>query len=99
MSKPGRSTMIHCVLLGVLLVLAALSRAATRAPIVEKVAKKYGLDSLGQVDAIRYTFHLAFPGVNVSRSWVWEPKTDRVSFAGTDKDGKPVKATYLRSTL
>jgi hypothetical protein len=28
---------------------------------------------------------------------VWEPKTDRVSYDGKDKGGKPVKLTYLRS--
>jgi hypothetical protein len=37
--------------------------------------------------------------VNVSRSWVWEPKTGQVSYEGKDKDGKPVKATYVRSQL
>src|SRR5262249_13759568 len=39
------------------------------------------------------------PGVNVSRSWVWHPKTEQVSYEGKDKDGKPVKATYYRSAL
>ncbi len=37
--------------------------------------------------------------MNVSRAWVWEPKTGRVSYEGKDKDGKPVKATYIRSQL
>jgi len=37
--------------------------------------------------------------VNVSRSWVWEPKTNKVSYEGKDKDGKPVKVTYMRSEL
>jgi hypothetical protein len=31
--------------------------------------------------------------------WVWEPKTGKVSFEGKDKDGKPVKVSYLRSEL
>src|SRR5215218_11202946 len=65
----------------------------------EQIAKTYGLDSFGQVDAIRYTWNAQFPGVNVSRAWVWEPKTNQVSFEGKDKDGKPVKVTYLRSQL
>jgi hypothetical protein len=65
----------------------------------EQIAKAYGLDSFGQVDAIRYTWNAQFPGVNVSRAWVWEPKTNQVSFEGKDKDGKPVKVTYLRSKL
>jgi hypothetical protein len=65
----------------------------------QQIAKTYGLDSFEQVEAIRYTWNAQFPGVNVSRSWTWEPKTNRVSFEGKDKDGKPVKATYIRSQL
>ena len=70
-----------------------------RPPIVEKLAKTYGLDSFGQIDAIRYTWSATFPGVNVSRTWTWEPKTGQVTYEGKDKDGKPVKVTYLRSQL
>jgi hypothetical protein len=98
MKKLGRSTSICCLFLGVL-VLAVTSRAQTRPPIAEQLAKTYGLDSFGQIEAIRYTFNVQFPGVNVSRSWVWEPKTGQVSYEGKDKDGKPVKATYVRSQL
>jgi hypothetical protein len=65
----------------------------------EQVAKTYGLDSFDQVVAIRYTWSAQFPGVNVSRGWIWEPKTNRVTYEGKDKDGKTVKATYLRSQL
>jgi hypothetical protein len=81
------------------MVLAATSWAQTRPPILEQVAKAYGLDSFGQIDAIRYTWSAQFPGVNVSRSWVWEPKTGKVSYEGKDKSGKPVKVTYMRSEL
>jgi hypothetical protein len=68
-------------------------------PTTEQLAKTYGLDSFGQIEAIRYTWSAQFPGVNISRSWIWEPKTNQVSYDGKDKDGKPVKATYLRSQL
>ena len=98
MTKLGRSTTIRGLLFGVL-VLAATAWAQTRPPIVEQLAKTYGLDVFGQIDAIRYTFNAQFPGVNVSRSWVWQPKTDHVSYEGKDKDGKPVKVSYLRSQL
>src|SRR6202521_4635953 len=98
MTKLGRSTTILCLFFGVL-VLAANSWAQTRPRIAEQIAKTYGLDSFGQIEEIRYTFNLQFPGVNVSRSWVWQPKTDQVSYEGKDKDGKPVKATYVRSQL
>ncbi len=89
---------IHSLILGVL-VLAATSRAETPPPIAEQLAKAYGLDSFGRIEAIRYTFNLQFPGVDLSRSWVWQPKTEQVSYEGKDKDGKPVKATYVRSQL
>ena len=98
MSKLRRLTTICFLVFGVL-VLAVTSRAQTRPPIAEQLAKTYGLDSFGQIEAIRYTFNIQFPGVNVSRSWVWEPKTGQVSYEGKDKDGKPVKVTYLRSQL
>jgi hypothetical protein len=65
----------------------------------EQIAKAYGLDSFREIEAIRYTWNAQFPGVNLSRAWVWEPKKDQVSYEGKDKDGKPVKATYLRSQL
>jgi hypothetical protein len=81
------------------LVPAATSWAQNRPPILEQIAKTYGLDSFGQIEAIRYTFSLQLPGLNLSRSWVWEPKTNKVSYDGKDKAGKPVKVTYMRSEL
>jgi hypothetical protein len=81
------------------LIFAATSWAQSRPPLAEQIGKTYGLDSWGQIEAIRYTWNAQFPGVNVSRSWVWEPKTGKVSYEGKDKDGKPVKATYVHSQL
>jgi hypothetical protein len=92
------SRLIVVLLLGVP-VLAGTSRAQTRSPIAEQIAKTYGLDSFGQVEAMRYTFNLELPGKNVSRSWVWQPKTGQVSYDGKDKEGKPLKVTYLQSEL
>jgi hypothetical protein len=67
--------------------------------VTEQLAKTYGLDSYGQVDAVRYTFNLQFPGVTISRTWTWEPKTGQVTYEAKDKEGKPVKVTYVRSQL
>jgi hypothetical protein len=94
----SRLTSIRFLVFGVL-VLAATSWAKTRPPIAEQIAKTYGLDSFGQAEAIRYTFNVHFPGVNASRSWVWQPKTGQVSYEGKDKDGKPVKVAYVQSPL
>jgi hypothetical protein len=98
MTKFGRSTTIRFLVLGVL-VLAVTSCSHKHSSVVEQIAKTYGLDSFGQIDAIRYTFNAQFPGVNISRSWVWQPKTGQVSYEGKDKDGKAVKATYVRSQI
>ncbi len=98
MTKFGHSTTIRCLLFG-MLALAATSRAQTRAPIAEQIAKTYGVDSWSQVEAVRYTWNAQFPGVNISRSWTWEPKTGQVTFEGKGKDGKPVKVTYNSNQL
>ena len=82
-----------------LLILPATSWAQQRPPIAEQMAKTYGLDSFGKIEGIRYTFNAELPGVKLSRSWEWNPKTDTVSYEGKDKEGKPVKATYERSQL
>ena len=100
MTNTSRVTIIRVAfVLLVFVVLAASSWAQQRPPILEKIVKAYGLDSYGQIEAIRYTWNAQFPGVNLSRSWVWEPKTGKVSYEGKDKDGKPVKVSYMRSEL
>jgi hypothetical protein len=98
MTNASRVTMIRLLAFGVL-VLATTSWAQKRPPILEQLAKTYGLDSFGQIEGIRYTFNAEFPGVKLSRTWEWEPKTGQVSYQGKDKVGKPVKLTYLRSQL
>jgi hypothetical protein len=90
---------IRFLALSSLLILPATTGAQQRAPIVEKLAKTYGLDSFGQIEAIRYTFSAQAPGLDLSRSWTWEPKTDQVTYEGKDKSGKPVTVTYLRSQI
>ena len=99
MAKLGRSLTIGFLVFGAL-VLAATSWAQTKPPIAEQVAKTYGIDSWDQIDAIRYTFNLDIPGLfKVSRTWIWEPKANRVTYEGKDKAGNPVKVTYVRSQL
>jgi hypothetical protein len=96
MAKLSRSTMICFLVLGVLAI-AASAWAQDRAPILDKVAKAYGLDSFEQVEAIRYTWNVDIPGlIKASHQWEWEPKTNKVMFESTDKDGKPVKVSYTR---
>ena len=100
MAKLGRLVKSSCMFLGVVLTLAVTSWAQQHAPIIEQIAKTYGLDSWNQVDAIRYTWNGEIPGVfKLSHTWEWEPKTGKISYEGKDKDGKPVNATYIESQL
>ena len=67
---------------------------------VEKLAKTYGLELFGQVEAIRYTFSAQLPGIDVSRNLgLGNLRANQVTYEGKDKSGQPVKLTYLRSKL
>ncbi len=99
MKKLALSSTIRCLSVG-LLVLASNSWAQQRAPIIEQIAKAYGLDSYGQIEAIRYTWNGEIPGLfKLAHAWEWEPKTGKITYEGQDKDGKPVKVTYDSSQL
>jgi hypothetical protein len=98
-SEMSRLNVIRLLAFSMLLILPATSGAQQGTPIAEQVAKTYGLDSFGQIEAIRYTWNAELPGVKISRTWEWSPKTDAVSYEGKDKEGKPVKASYQRSQL
>jgi len=97
MADATRFLVIRLLVLGALL--AAATSWAQKPHIVDQIAKTYGLDSFSQIDAIRYTFNAGATKTEISRGWVWEPKTGRVTYEGKDKAGKPVKVTYLRSQV
>ena len=111
MANSNRSNMIRFLAFTVLaLVLAACSKAPERPPVVEQIAKSYGLDSFGQIEGLRYTWNGEFPGsvkpfdggsgtIKISRTWEWDPKTGTVSYEGKDNNGQPLKVTYQRSQL
>ena len=99
MTSSNRAGMRRRLAVAIPLLLITLSMAQDRPAICEKIAKCYGLDSFSQIEQVRYTFNIDAGPKQLSRSWVWEPKSDRVSYEGKDKDGKAVKVTYLRSQL
>jgi len=99
MRNARRLTMMGLLLSAVLL-LAPNSWAQQRPPILEQIAKTYGIDSWDKVEAIRYTWNGEIPGLfKAAHAWEWEPKTGKISYEGKDKDGKPVKVTYDSSQL
>src|SRR5882724_6838851 len=97
MTSANRVTIIGFLAFAVLL-LAATSWAQQRAPILDQVAKAYGIDSWDQVEGIRYTWNGEITGLfKAAHKWEWEPKTNKVTFEGVGKDGKPVKVSYVRT--
>jgi len=99
MTSLRRRDVTRLLAVATLLLLPVASGAQQRSPILDKITKTFGIESFGQIEAIRYTFNAEAPGLNVSRSWIWEPKIDQVTYEGKDKSGNPVKVTYLRSQL
>jgi hypothetical protein len=63
-------------------------------PEAARIARAYGIQEFDRVEAIRYTFNVKLPEKTVSRSWVWEPKPDRVTFTPSGAGAEPV--AYLR---
>jgi hypothetical protein len=103
MRNAGRLIMMGLLLCG-LLALAPTSWAQAqtppRAPLLDQVAKAYGVDSWEQVEAVRYTWNGEITGLfKAAHKWEWEPKTGKVTYEGVDKDGKPVKVSYDSSQL
>ena len=79
MTNSSRITKISLLISGMLF-LASASWAQKCPPAAEKIAQAYGIDSFGQIDAVRSTFNIDFPGLKVAQSWIWEPKADRVTY-------------------
>jgi len=99
MKNHSRLDGIRIFAISLLLITPVIAASPQRPAIADQTAKTFGIDSWDKIDAIRYTFNISFPGLALSRSWEWEPKTGRVSYEGKDKEGKPVKVSYLQSEL
>ena len=93
----SRFDVTRLLAVSMLLILPVGSGAQQLPAAAKQMAKTFGLDSFGQVEAIRFTF--AIVGLVPPRTWEWQPKTDTVTYQGKDKQGKPVKVTYQRSDL
>lgn len=99
MTMPRFLSMVRLLVLAALVV-APNCWAQNGRPLLEQIAKAYGVDSYGQIEAIRYTWNADITGLfKGSHAWTWEPKTNKVTYEGKDKDGKPVKATFVLTQL
>ena len=95
-----RQLVIIGLTISMLLIFPVISSAQQRSPTLDQVARTFGIDSWNQIEAIRYTWNGEITGLfKAAHKWEWEPKTGKVTFEGTDKEGKPVKVTYDSSQL
>lgn len=63
--------------------------------ISRRIAEANGVSAFSSVSKIRFTFNLERDTVHVTRSWIWEPKANRVTFQLLPAKEKPV--TYIRA--
>src|SRR5260370_6918473 len=92
MTKASRVPVIGVLLIGVLCPSAPVS-AQQRPAIADQIAKTYGLDSFGQIDPIRYTFHIDAGALKLSLPWLWAPNTDQRSYYSKATPSNPFKTT------
>src|SRR5258708_32276524 len=76
MTKLGTSTTICCLLFGVLVLAPGSSWAQNRPPVLEQMAKTYGGDSYGQIEATRYPWTPETPEpFKLATRWCASPKS------------------------
>jgi len=76
----------------------ATAGAQQRPPIVERARQDYGLDSFGQIAAIRYTFNVqSQDAISLDHGLGAQNRPGHLE--GKDKSGKSAKVTYLRSQI
>ncbi len=91
----SRRLMTLCALTGVFFfcgTLAAMAQDGVR----QHLAAAYGAADFNKVEKIRYTFNVQKDAKRVSRKWVWEPRSDRVTFI---PGGQQEPVTYSRKAM
>ena len=97
MTQLRQLAVLFPLVLTVLYDLRAICVAQGHAPFAEQIGETYGAEWFKEVEAIRYTFNI--PEFKLSRSWVWQPGSDTVTYEGPGKAGKPATVTYRRNQL
>jgi hypothetical protein len=63
------------------------------------IANKYGIEAFANISSISFTFNVHNKDVNAKRSWIWEPKTGKVTYHGPDQNGKDTDFSYNRNSI
>ena len=70
---------------------------AAQSEISEKIAQAYGIDGFDKITELRYTFNAKVGGMEIKRSWVWQPNENKVTLVKVGEDLKNV--SYHRQDL
>ena len=95
MNSPIKYLLITLVL-GITVACSGVHNQAGEADMRQKVADAYGIQNFGQIEQMRYTFNVQAGDKYVSRSWVWQPKTDEVTFTA---GGNTQPVVYSHKTI
>jgi hypothetical protein len=90
--KPVRLSPVSIAIVFLCLTLSAQENTAD---LSRRIADAYGAESFSDVSKIRYTFNLIHDTVQMARSWLWEPKLNRVTLQNPPDQNEPV--TYVRA--
>jgi len=82
--------------LGITAACSGVGNRAGEADIRQKVAAAYGIQNFGQIEQLSYTFNVQAGDKYVGRSWIWQPKTDEVTFTA---GGSAQPITYDRKNI
>lgn len=75
------------------------SFAQSKNSLAEKVADAYGYKNFKNVKSISFTFNVKTKDKTFTRSWYWEPATNKVTYKGPGKDGKEMSYTYAAGSI
>lgn len=65
--------------------------------IPQKIAETYGLSSFDNVEQMTFTFNAQKGDKSISNSWIWYPKTNKVSFKNNNNNDDWI--TYNRKSI
>jgi len=97
MLKKTKSISISSFVIFLLFVSKSFSLAQNS--MAEKVANAYGFKNFAKVKSVAFTFNVKTKGKVISRSWYWEPGTNKVTYKGSDKNGQPMTYSYVTGSI
>lgn len=65
--------------------------------LASRIARRYGLDAFGRIEALHYVFRLRAGERKVDREWTWYPRRDSVEYRGPGPDGKAIQKAFSYS--